>query len=49
MSVDQMRGILKKQYNGAHRWINRVNKMSDAQVCAIYLRMLRAGQLKLTH
>lgn len=46
MSIESMRAILKKQYNGAWKWINRVNKMSDAQVQAIYFRMLRAGQLK---
>lgn len=46
MSVEQMRAILIKQYNGAWKWINRVNKMSDSQVIAIYYRMLHAGQLK---
>lgn len=46
MSVDQMRAILKRQYNGAYKWVNRVNKMSDAQVAAVYHRMLYAHQLK---
>lgn len=46
MSVDQMRAILKRQYNGAKRWVNRVNKMSDDQVIAIYHRMLYVHQLK---
>lgn len=39
MSVDQMRGWLKRQYNGAFKWVNRVNKMSDSQVIAVYFRM----------
>lgn len=46
MSVDQMRAILKRQYNGAFKWVNRVNKMSDDQVIAIYHRMLYAHKLK---
>ncbi len=46
MSVEQMRAILKRQYNGAYKWVNRVNKMGDAQVVAVYHRMLYAHQLK---
>ena len=46
MSVEQMRAVLKKQYNGAYKWVNRVNKMSDSQVIAVYHRMLYANQLK---
>lgn len=46
MSVEQMRAVLKRQYNGAYKWVNRVNKMSDAQVVAVYHRMLYAHQLK---
>ena len=46
MSVEQMRAVLKKQYSGAYKWVNRVNKMSDAQVIAVYYRMLNAHQLK---
>lgn len=46
MSVEQMRAVLKRQYNGAFKWVNRVNKMSDAQVIAVYYRMLYARQLK---
>lgn len=43
--VDKMRCILKRQYNGAYKWVNRVNKMSDSQVIAIYLRMRNSGKL----
>ena len=46
MSVEQMRAVLKRQYNGAFKWVNRVNNMSDAQVIAVYYRMLYAHQLK---
>ena len=46
MSVEAMRAVLKKQYNGAYKWINRVNKMSEAQVIAVYKRMQGSGQLK---
>lgn len=49
MKVPQIRSILKQQYNGAPKWTTRVDKMSDAQVLAIYFRMLRDNQLKLTH
>ena len=46
MSVEAMRAVLKSQYGGAYKWINRVNKMSDAQVIAVYKRMLGSGQIK---
>lgn len=46
MSVQQMRAVLKRQYNGAYKWVNRVNKMSDDQVIAVYYRMLNAHRLK---
>lgn len=46
MSVDQMRAVLKKQYKGAYKWVNRVNRMGDNQVIAVYYRMLGSGQIK---
>lgn len=46
MSVEAMRAVLKKQYKGAYKWVNRVNQMSEAQVIAVYMRMLGSGQLK---
>ena len=46
MSVEQMRAVLKKQYKGAWKWVNKVNNMHDEQVIAVYYRMNRAGQLK---
>ena len=46
MSVDAMRAVLKTQYGGAYKWVNRVNKMSAAQVTAVYKRMQGSGQLK---
>ena len=46
MSVEQMRDVLKKQYKGAWKWVDKVNNMHDEQVIAVYYRMRRAGQLK---
>ena len=46
MSVEAMRAVLKKQYNGAYKWVNKVNNMSEAQVIAVYKRMQGSGQLK---
>lgn len=46
MEVSYMRDVLKKQYNGAYKWVNRVNKMSNNQVMAVYFRMKESGQLK---
>lgn len=46
MSVEAMRAVLRKQYNGAYKWVNRVNNMGDSQVVAVYYRMLNSGQLK---
>lgn len=46
MSVEAMRAVLKKQYSGAYKWVNRVNNMSEAQVIAVYKRMQGSGQLK---
>ena len=46
MSVEAMRAVLKKQYNGAYKWVNRVNKMGEAKVIAVYRRMQGSGQLK---
>lgn len=46
MSVEAMRAVLRKQYNGAYKWVNRVNNMGDGQIVAVYYRMLNSGQLK---
>ena len=42
ISIDQMRNYLKKLYRGAQKWVNKVNKMSDKQVYAIYMRMIES-------
>lgn len=46
MSIESMRAVLKQQYNGAYKWVNRVNQMSEAQIIAVYKRMQGSGQLK---
>ena len=47
VTVDNMRAALKKRtkYKNSWKWINRVNAMHDAQVIAVYMRMLRAGEI----
>ena len=44
ISIEQMRGRLKTLYNGAYRWISKVDKMSDMQVYTVYMRMLETGR-----
>lgn len=44
ISIEQMRGRLKTLYNGAYRWISKVDKMSNMQVYAVYMRMLETGR-----
>ena len=46
MSVEQMRGWLKRQYGGAWKWVQRVNSMHDDQVVAVFYRMQRERKLK---
>ena len=46
MTYDQMRAVLRKQYNGAPKWVAKVDKMSTNQVVAVYYRMLHSGQLR---
>lgn len=46
MTYDQMRAVLRKQYNGAPKWVAKVDKMSTNQVIAVYKRMQGSGQLK---
>ena len=43
ISIDQMRNYLKKLYRGAQKWVDKVNKMPDMQVYAIYMRMIESG------
>lgn len=47
MNIEQMRYMLKNhtKYRGSYKWINRVNAMHDDQVLAVYMRMLRAGEI----
>lgn len=46
MSINSMRTALKSLYNGAYKWVSKVNNMSDKQVVAVYYRMVGSGQLK---
>ena len=42
ISIAQMRGQLKTLYKGTYKWVDKVNKMSDMQVYAIYMRMIES-------
>ena len=44
ISIAQMRSQLKTLYKGAYKWVDKVNKMSDMQVYAVYMRMLESGR-----
>ena len=46
MSVEQMRGWLKKQYGGSWKWVNKVNAMHDEQVIAVYYRLISVSKHK---
>lgn len=41
MSVDQMRNEVRKAYPG-QKWYDKVSKMSDAQIIAVYHSFLHA-------
>ena len=45
VDIQNMRSVLQSQYRGAPKWVEKVKKMSDKQVTAIYFRMLREGKL----
>lgn len=45
MSTEQMRAAVKNAYLGK-KWENKVKKMSDNQVIAIYNRLLENKKLK---
>lgn len=42
----QKREELKKVYPGREGWADKVDRMSAAQVTAIYLRMISEGKLR---
>lgn len=44
MSVEQMRSAIRNAYSG-QRWSDRVDKMSDQQVIAVYFRLLYKEQI----
>lgn len=39
LSIEQMREALKKAYGDNRKWKLKVNRMSDGQVTAFYLRL----------
>ena len=47
MTANAERELIKSAYPTSLRWKDRVNKMTDAQVIAVYMRLKRDGKLKL--
>lgn len=45
MPVYAMRQQLNTLYNGAQKWLDKVKRMSDDQVVAVYYRMKRDKKL----
>lgn len=43
--VSQKREALKAAYSTSRRWATKVNKMSDSQVIAVYLRLKSQGKV----
>lgn len=48
MTVLEMRAILKTKtrYSGSAQWRAKIDTMTDAQVTAVYFRLLNTKQLK---
>jgi hypothetical protein len=44
--LDQKREAIKQVYPKSTRWAEKVNKMSEEQVTAIYLRFRSEGKLR---
>lgn len=44
MSIEQMKAALKKSYPGP-KWSVKVDKMSDKQIAATYMRLMNAKKL----
>ena len=45
MTYENMRGHIKARYGHNPDWCKKVDRMADEQVCAIYYRLVRAGDL----
>lgn len=46
MYIAQMRAVLIKQTQYGPSWVGRVEKMSDKQVYAVYMRKLNNKELR---
>lgn len=46
MKAWEMREAIISAYKDSPTWKKKVEKMSDAQVTAVYLRLLGAGRIK---
>ena len=47
VQVAEMRRLLKNntKYRNSQKWATKVDRMSDNQVIAVYMRMERAGEI----
>lgn len=44
-TIDQMRSLIRSAYPHT-KWQTRVDKMSNDQVYAVYMRLLRSGAIR---
>lgn len=45
MSIELMKEYILKAYDYGEAWVEKVEKMSDGQIYAIYNRLLNEGRL----
>lgn len=43
--IEVKRTRIKEAYSNSQKWSDRVNKMSDAQVLAVYARLVRESRI----
>lgn len=44
-NIEQDREVIKKAYPNSDSWAEKVDKMSPAQVSAVYIRLKKEGKL----
>ena len=42
----EMKKQIKAAYNNAPKWVDKVNKMSDEQITALYYSLVKQGKVK---
>lgn len=46
MAQDKIRQAVKAAYKNSKKWAAKVDRMTDAQVVAVYFRLLKEGNAK---